>query len=129
MPGFLGTKRDFDIQIKDEMTDRIRMKIKPFILRREKREVLDSLPEKTEILIKCPLTDGQIQLYRTILEAAKKGIRDSTGKTKKLNILTSLLKLRQVCTHPQLLPEMSHLAIESSKFEIAKEKILELIEM
>ncbi len=128
MPEYLGGKKEFDIQIKDEATDKIRMKIKPFILRREKREVLSSLPEKTEILIRCPLTDGQSALYRTILEAAKKGIRDSTGKTKKLNILTSLLKLRQVCTHPQLLPEMSHLAIESAKFDIAKEKISELVE-
>ncbi|NDC83770.1 DEAD/DEAH box helicase, partial [bacterium] len=128
MPDFLGSKKEFDIQIKDEATEKIRLKIKPFVLRREKREVLDSLPEKTEILIKCPLTDGQIKLYRTILEAAKKGIRNSLGKTQKLNVLTSLLKLRQVCTHPQLLSEMSHLSIESAKFEIAKEKIAELVD-
>ncbi|NBV41351.1 DEAD/DEAH box helicase, partial [bacterium] len=128
IPGFLGTKKEFDIAIKDEATDRIRLRIKPFVLRREKREVLASLPEKTEILIKCPLSDAQTQLYKTILDAVKKGIRDINGNAKKLHVLTSLLKLRQVCTHPQLISEMAHLPIDSAKFDIATEKILELVD-
>jgi len=128
VPQFLGSKREFDIMIKDQQMDRIKVRVKPFVLRREKREVLHSLPEKTEILVKCPLSAAQTQLYKTILEAAKRGIRTSTGKVSKLNVLTSLLKLRQVCSHPSLLQELSHLQAESAKFDIAIEKIEELVD-
>lgn len=128
MPGYLGTKRDFDVQIKDGHVDVIKAKVKPFILRREKREVLQSLPEKTEILLKCPMSSAQRQLYETVLAAVKRGIKNSVGKTEKLNILTSLLKLRQVCTHPGLLPELNDPDMESAKFDLAKETIEELID-
>ena len=128
IPHFLGSKREFDILIKDQHLDRIKVRVKPFVLRREKREVLHSLPEKTEILVKCPLSSSQAQLYKTILEAAKRGIRTSTGKISKLNVLTSLLKLRQVCSHPSLLEELAHLNADSAKYDIAIEKISELVD-
>jgi len=128
IPQFLGSKREFDILIKDQHLDRIKVRVKPFVLRREKREVLHSLPEKTEILVKCPLSPSQTQLYKTILDAAKRGIRTSTGKISKLNVLTSLLKLRQVCSHPSLLEELAHLNADSAKYDIAIEKISELVD-
>jgi len=128
MPGYLGTKREFDILVKDGHLDMVKTKIKPFVLRREKREVLQSLPEKTEILLKCAMSKPQKQLYETVLAAVKQGIRNSSGKTEKLNILTSLLKLRQVCTHPGLLKEFQGQEMESAKYELAQEKISELID-
>ena len=125
MPNFLGTSRDFDASILQ--LDSLKEKIKPFVLRREKKEVLTSLPEKTEIILDCPLSDAQMSLYQTVLDAAKRGIQQSSGGKQKLNILAALLKLRQVCTHPQLLKELNkHDDIPSAKFELVKEKILEL---
>jgi non-specific serine/threonine protein kinase len=128
MPNYLGTKREFDISVKDGQLDVLKAKIKPFVLRREKREVLQSLPEKTEILLKCPMSSAQQQLYETVLSAVKSGIRNSVGKIEKLNILTSLLKLRQVCTHPGLLPELNDPDMESAKFNLATETIAKLVE-
>jgi superfamily II DNA or RNA helicase len=128
MPGYLGTKREFDVFIKDGHKEMIRGKIRPFVLRREKREVLQSLPEKTEIILKCPMSSAQRQLYETVLAAVKQGIRNSVGKTERLHVLTSLLKLRQVCTHPGLLAELKDKSLESSKFDLAKEKIEELVD-
>ena len=49
---------------------------KTFILKREKEQVLDSLPEKTEMTLLCNLTPEQEQLYQTILNAAKQEISD-----------------------------------------------------
>jgi SNF2 family DNA or RNA helicase len=128
MPNYLGKLSQFENDIKDGRKEQLKTRIKPFILRREKREVLDSLPEKTEIVIKCDMTPGQEKLYKTVLDAAKKGIKNVKGKQERLNIFTALLKLRQVCIHPQLLKEVGATDIESSKFELAKEKISELID-
>ena len=74
------------------------------------------------------MSPEQEKLYKTVLDAAKKGIKNTQGKNERLNILTALLKLRQVCIHPKLLKELNGADIESSKFELAKEKIAELIE-
>ena len=127
MPSYLGTQRTFDVDITESRQHIIKTKIKPFVLRREKREVLDSLPEKTEIIIKCPLSEEQMTLYKTVLDATKKGILSPSGKKNKLGILAALLKLRQVCIHPGLLKEMNSQSIPSAKFEIVKEKIIELM--
>ncbi len=129
MPNFLGSYKDFDRMMKDGGRDIIRSKIKPFVLRREKREVLDSLPEKTEITLKCGMSEEQERLYETVLHAAKKGIQQLSGKNERLNVLTALLKLRQVCIHPGLLKEMpSATSIESGKFQLATEKISDLVD-
>ncbi len=127
MPNYLGTQRSFDTDISQSRQHIIKTKIKPFVLRREKREVLNSLPEKTEIIIKCPLSEEQMTLYKTVLDATRKGISSASGKKNKLGILAALLKLRQVCIHPGLLKEVNSQAIPSAKFEIVKEKIIELM--
>ncbi len=128
MPDYLGKLSQFENDIKDGRKEQLKTKIKPFILRREKREVLDSLPEKTEIIVKCDMSPEQEKLYKSVLDAAKKGIKNIKGKQERLNVFTALLKLRQVCIHPQLLKEVGASSIESSKFNLAKEKISELID-
>jgi superfamily II DNA or RNA helicase len=126
MPGYLGNQKKFDCDVKDGKLDQLKMRVKPFVLRREKREVLTSLPEKTEIVLKCPLSEQQFTLYKTVLDATKKGVM-AGGQRNKLNILTALLKLRQVCIHPGLLKEFEGASIPSSKFEIIQEKLTELM--
>ena len=128
MPNYLGTKSQFENAIKQENKDFLRSKIKPFVLRREKREVLDSLPEKTEITLECPLSEEQMNLYNTVLEVAKKGVTTSANKRDRLNMLTALLKLRQVCTHPGIVEEFKGLGIESAKFNMLKDKVTDLID-
>ncbi len=129
MPDYLGTFSSFEHDLKDNgRKEHLKTRIKPFILRREKREVLDSLPEKTEIILKCDMTPEQQALYKSVLDAAKKGIQTMSGKNERLGVLTALLKLRQVCIHPGLLKDLNGMAIGSSKFDLAKEKIAELID-
>ena len=127
MPSYLGSYKDFDRMMKDGQRDLIKSKIKPFVLRREKREVLDALPEKTEITLKCPMSEDQERLYETVLMAAKKGIQSMSGKNERLNVLTALLKLRQVCIHPGLLKKkwvIHHkLNLENSRWLVKKYRI------
>lgn len=128
MPSYLGSQHHFESEIKNGNKEFFKAKIRPFVLRREKREVLDSLPDKTEIIVKCPLSPAQQALYETVLSAAKKGIQNLDGRRERLNILAALLKLRQVCIHPAILKEFRNHDIESGKFELVKEKILELMD-
>ena len=126
MPGYLGTQREFDTNTALDISH-LKNRIKPFLLRREKKEVLTSLPDKTEMIIKCQLAPEQQALYQTILDATKRGIKNSSGKQQKMHILTSLLKLRQVCTHPGLLKELTT-TVPSAKTEVLKDKLIECIE-
>lgn len=129
MPEFLGNQKSFDIAVNSNgPKDMLKARIRPFVLRREKSEVLDELPEKTEITLKCPMNDTQQKLYKTILDAAKKGLMTSSGKRDRLAVLTALLKLRQVCLHPGLLPEFKGQNLESAKFDLATEKITAILD-
>jgi ATP-dependent helicase STH1/SNF2 len=73
--------------------------LRPFMLRRVKLEVLDQLPDKTELVIRCDLSRWQKELYKAI---ADKGIanRDSRPETGGLNNI--MMQLRKVCNHPYL---------------------------
>ena len=62
-----------------------------------------------------------------MLEAVKKGVKIAQNKRNKLHMLTALLKLRQVCTHPSMIEEFQCTGMPSAKFDILKEKIDELM--
>lgn len=80
----------------------------PFILRRTKQQVATDLPEKNEMIMWCTMSPAQKALYDDI----KTSIRDSIflnikneGFNKsKLAILKGMLRLRQLCDSPLLLP-------------------------
>ncbi len=115
MPGFLGTysqfQRLYQIPIEKEQDDERRQalvqRISPFMLRRVKAQVAKELPEKTVINEYISLTQAQGDLYETIRltmsEEVRKAVSVSGIKRNRLAISNALLKLRQVCCHPQLL--------------------------
>ena len=115
MPGFLGTyaqfQRLYQFPIEKEQDDERRQalvkRISPFMLRRIKSDVATELPEKTIINEYISLTQEQGDLYETIRltmsEEVQKAVRLSGIKRNRLAISNALLKLRQVCCHPQLL--------------------------
>lgn len=107
--------------------DELRARIRPFLLRRRKREVATELPPKTEITVKVTLSEPERALYERIratvraeVVAAKKG---ETKRPRGL-MLEGLTRLRQACTHPRLLPFPEARAVrESAKFEALFELI------
>ena len=115
MPGYLYSSHEFRTRYEtplikdgDSMTaDSFRMRIKPFMLRRMKHDVLHELPEKIENIIYAELTAEQKELYLSYLALAK----DKTiallgeGGQGKMRILTLLMRLRQICCHPTLFDE------------------------
>ncbi|HSI83418.1 MAG TPA: DEAD/DEAH box helicase, partial [Candidatus Methylacidiphilales bacterium] len=116
LPNYLGTAKDFKERYeapitkdKDESAaQRLRQRLRPFFLRRTKKEVALQLPDKLEQVAYCELTDEQREVYQAILEQGRREVFDGSGKVgqgkNKLAILTTLLRLRQACCHLGLLP-------------------------
>lgn len=115
MPGILGNKSQFQeiYNSKKDPLARLRLssRIRPFILRRTKDQVATDLPERVEEDILCILSGEQEKMYKAELKRAQQimlKVNSSSEFNKvKFNVLTSLLRLRQICCHPKLYSEAS----------------------
>ena len=86
----------------------LRSRITPFMLRRTKDEVATELPDKIESVSSIELSGKQADLYETIRLSTEKAVRDALDNQglarSQIQILDALLKLRQVCCDPRLVP-------------------------
>ena len=115
MPGYLGSAQDFreryEIPISREKNvesqARLARRLRPFILRRLKRDVAKDLPAKIEQVSFCELTDDQRTVYQQILELSRKEVMEAVGAQglakSRMVVLTALLRLRQICCDLRLL--------------------------
>ncbi|HRD66095.1 MAG TPA: DEAD/DEAH box helicase [Candidatus Competibacter sp.] len=110
-PGFLGNaarfKQEFFIPVQVERdqnaVERLQRLTGPFILRRLKtdRTVIQDLPDKLEMKVYCTLTKEQATLYAAVVqqaEAVLEGMEQGIGR--RGLVLSTLLRLKQVCNHP-----------------------------
>jgi SNF2 family DNA or RNA helicase len=116
MPGYLGTAKEFKTRYEVPIfksgdttaQNRLRQRVRPFILRRTKKEVVKELPSKIDQIAYCDLSSEQQAVYKDILAQARKMVFDSSGKDgadqKRMTVLTTLMRLRQACCHLSLLP-------------------------
>ncbi len=115
MPGVLGTKayfqRTFDAKNDPFARRRLTARVRPFVLRRTKKEVAKDLPDRIEEDLSVELEGEQLALYRAELKRARSALLMlKTNKEldkERFNILTSLLRLRQICCHPALVGKTS----------------------
>ena len=133
MPGFLYSYDVFKKEIEtpivkqkdEEATKRLKRMVSPFILRRLKGDVLKDLPDKIEELQYAHMDEPQQVLYDAQVAHMKetlKGQDEETFKRNKIQILSELTRIRQICCDPALMVENYH--GESAK----KEACLDLIE-
>jgi superfamily II DNA or RNA helicase len=116
LPGYLGTAAEFRERYETPLARgpepktmaRLRQRVRPFFLRRTKEEVLTELPPKLEHLAPCELSAEQREVYRAVLAQGRRDVFEHAGKAgvgrDKIAVLTTLLRLRQVCCHLDLLP-------------------------
>ena len=115
MPGYLGTAQDFRERYEAPITRernvdaqaRLSRRLRPFLLRRLKKEVAADLPAKLEQVSYCELNDDQREIYQQLLSATRKEVLDAVGAQglarSRMVVLSALLRLRQVCCDLRLL--------------------------
>jgi superfamily II DNA or RNA helicase len=111
-PGLLGSRRDFErryarpISNGDEQAAaRLNARLRPFVLRRTKSQVAPELPERTEVVRRCVLSDEEREIYEGLRAATRNEVvRQLDGGASALGALEALLRLRQAACHPALLP-------------------------
>ncbi|MFM7103669.1 MAG: DEAD/DEAH box helicase [Verrucomicrobiota bacterium] len=129
MPGVLGSRTEF-LRLYDRKDDaharrRLAARVRPFLLRRTKNQVARDLPDRVEEDLYCEIEGEQQKLYRAELKRAQQMLlKVSTGSEfneQRFHVLTSLLRLRQICCDPRLLDEKSQ--APSAKVEALLETI------
>jgi superfamily II DNA or RNA helicase len=134
-PGLLGSFNGFKKYYADINEDRflqedLAARVGNFILRRTKDKVCDDLPPKIEQIIYCEMAPDQRKLYNEIFNYGQRLVAayDKNKKQNSFEILTTLLRLRQICCNPQLLPDMETVNVSSAKTDLLKELVLENID-
>lgn len=143
MPGYLGHHQHFrrmyeipiaaGTAISQQVQQRLRQKVHPFLLRRLKRDVAKELPERIDRVAYCTMTADQRAVYRQLLESTSRqivGMVNTQGFTRsRFMILKTLTRLRQVCCHLDLLkmPEL-HSKNPSGKLDLFMELLDEALD-
>lgn len=131
-PGLLGAQTAFRRHYQDTNAaahGRLHRRVRHFLLRRTKAQAAPDLPSRTEDEIVVELEGGQRQLYDAELKRARAhllGIENNTALAPvRFNVLSSLLRLRQICCHPALV-DPAHRDLPSAKLEALLERLEEL---
>ncbi|MFC0472986.1 DEAD/DEAH box helicase [Halalkalibacter kiskunsagensis] len=122
LPGILGTKKQF----KELSNEVVAKKVRPFIMRRLKKDVLSELPDKIESVQYTDLSTDQKKMYvaqvKQLTSDVNEAITSNQFQQKRIEILAGLTRLRQICCHPNLIqPEANY---QSGKLE----RLLEYVE-
>ncbi|PTX92904.1 hypothetical protein DB345_14760 [Spartobacteria bacterium LR76] len=139
LPGYLGKRQDFKDTYETPLLngavgsswERLNRRLRPYLLRRRKQEILTELPDKIEQVIEVELSDQQKTAYTQLQQTARsqidamKDAGSSAGATR-MRVLTALLRLRQACCDLRLLgaPE----GTESGKLNALRELLSEAID-
>ncbi|WP_280770246.1 SNF2 helicase associated domain-containing protein [Salipaludibacillus daqingensis] len=99
-PGMFKNKQVY----KNMEEQKIAKRVKPFVLRRMKQDVLTELPDKIESVEYTPLTDKQKAVYlgqlQLLQNEATTAIQTDTLQQNRIKILAGITRLRQICCHP-----------------------------
>ncbi len=135
-PGLLGSFSSFrkeyaNIGESEFLRNDLAARTAPFIKRRVKKDVAPELPPREDLAMFCTMDETQKALYEQVLAEGRAFLYEySNDKSKSpkgnMQILTTLLRLRQICCHPQLLEETDE--TPSAKFELLQELLWEHID-
>ena len=136
-PGMLGEARVLKMagglsrNPSEEARQLLAQALRPFILRRTKKQVAKELPEKTEQTIFCELEATQRKQYDELKRHYRESLLQRVAKQgmgrSKMHVLEALLRLRQAACHPALI-DSSRSAEPSAKLEVLMEQLTEVLE-
>jgi ATP-dependent helicase STH1/SNF2 len=88
---------------------RLHKVLRPFLLRRLKKDVEKDLPDKTEKVIKCKFSSLQARLYKQMVTHNKLVVSDGKGgKTGARGLSNMIMQLRKLCNHPFVFDEVEN---------------------
>ncbi len=135
-PGLLGSLQKFNERYAQaiesrhdqQIQQRLKKLLRPFILRRLKNDVLTELPSRTEVTLHVELSPEERSLYEALRRSAMQTMLEKTDQPgqKQLKIFAEIMKLRRACCHPRLVMEDSKLG--SSKLQAFEELVEELLD-
>jgi len=137
-PGYLKSATDFRTNFiipiekyrNPTRAETLKGLIRPFVLRRLKTDptIINDLPEKMEMKVFCNLTQEQATLYEAVVKEMLDRVDNSEGMARKGLVLSTLLKLKQVCNHPaHFLQDGSRLPGRSGKLVRLEEMLEEIL--
>ncbi len=137
-PGYLKSAQDFHTRFvtpiekhhSPAQSEKLKRLIQPFVLRRVKtdKNIINDLPDKIETKVFCNLTQEQATLYEAVVKEMLEKIENSEGISRKGLVLSTLLKLKQVCNHPaHFLQDQSILPGRSGKLLRLEEMLEEIL--
>ncbi len=131
-PGLLGTQASFrrqHDQADAPALSRLHRRVRHFLLRRTKAQAAPDLPTRTEDDLVVELEPAQRKLYDAELKRARAQLlgvdTNSALAAVRFNVLSSLLRLRQICCHPALV-DPAHRDLPSAKLDALLEHLEEL---
>ncbi|WP_025321833.1 DEAD/DEAH box helicase [Deferrisoma camini] len=138
-PGLLGSQRAFVrrfvqpvVEGDPRASETLRRRIAPFVLRRLKEQVEPELPPKVESVVWCDMDPVQEAFYRSLLDASRRRVLDDIRRRgleqARFSVLEALLRLRQACCLPELLPGGVGEGIPSAKFDRFQDVVTEILE-
>jgi len=100
VPGQVHLGKDIDLQSAhaDKEIAKLQEDLKPFILRRVKKDVEKSLPSKTEKVVRVELSDIQTEWYKNILTRNYEALNDKNKQ--KVSLLNIVMELKKISNHP-----------------------------
>ncbi len=130
-PGLLGGRSDFQDRLAKPIAngepgaaERLRERVRPFLLRRLKRDVARDLPPRTDITLTVELDERERAVYDAVRAATQKDLLERFAESGNvLAALEALLRLRQAACHSALVPGQH--AESSAKVELLVEKLVD----
>ena len=138
MPGLLGSENSFKERFARpiEAGDRraratLRSRVRPYILRRMKQQVASELPPLTEVVIRCVMSEEQRATYDGVRLMARREVQaaiDAKGESgATMRVLEALLRMRQACCDPTMLPGDAGEGVPSAKLDRMEELLVDVV--
>ena len=110
LPGYLPAYHAFLRKYQEGMnSDQLRQRIRPFLTRRLKQDVATELPDKLEMKLVADMTPEQRNVYQAALlrlrPRVEQLLKEGNGGRGRLEVLSVLTELREICCHPSLVLE------------------------
>lgn len=129
----LGQEKELELDEEEKLliVHRFHQVLRPFLLRRVKKEVEAELPQKIEYIIKVDLSSWQKVIYNQIRKRESASLLSSIGRVNNLMMNNMIMQLRKICNHPYLFldyyTESEELMRSSGKFELLDRILTKLI--